>query len=520
MSTNVIKMRIKGVTYTLNGNADSILYDNSESELNASTVQEAIEEINSKVNYANVPTWSGYVGASSATTIANLNLNNLTHYTNASGVVNVTVSSSYVWFVINREVRIESSGIEVPVANMGTQDGYYYYKTYEKMLSSINAELIATDASQSDSGEVTPNAQMPTIVSYSSSTTYDEGATPNSLFVIANVSDGGTLTFQWYKNGSNFDNAQSGTAISGGYQSTITPTSDETATYYCRITNSLNGATPTTNQTSPVTITFNESSEPEETDLRGFSMGRWINDSQVEEDDESYCITPWYTATGEGTNVVCFLNGIANNSSRVPKYTWQTRNDGSVSSGQLCCGGRRTSCSSGVEVRVVMKLSRIDYCFVNIGGNILFKGSMIKTDFISMMGDPTVYFGKAFHRSNSVASLINKDGSGNLATEYAATWVTKPIELVSGHKYNFYVGWLASQSATDKYIITSEPLTSDGGSFVTGGYGKIETNIVVTGSDTNKYLYCNFSLLKLSTCYVRDVTDSNNPIYIIKGSDV
>ena len=50
MSTNVTKIRVKGVIYNLNGQADGISYDNSQSGLSATTVQDAIGELNIKTS--------------------------------------------------------------------------------------------------------------------------------------------------------------------------------------------------------------------------------------------------------------------------------------------------------------------------------------------------------------------------------------------------------------------------------------------------------------------------------------
>ena len=49
MSTNVTKIRVKGVIYNINGHADGISYDNSQSGLSSTTVQGAIDEVNTNM---------------------------------------------------------------------------------------------------------------------------------------------------------------------------------------------------------------------------------------------------------------------------------------------------------------------------------------------------------------------------------------------------------------------------------------------------------------------------------------
>lgn len=498
-----------------------------------------------------VPTWSGYVGASNATEKENVNLNNLTRYSNKSGSVSITISStSYLWFVVNREVRIESFGIEVPVQYMGIgeQNGLYYYKTYEQILPSmISVELIATDASQSDDsggGDTptpTPTAQKPTIVTPPQSATYNEGANPNDLTVVASVSDGGTLSFQWYKDNSPFGIADSGTAVNNGVQSSITPAS-VTATYYCVITNTKSGANSNTNQTTSVTITFREGSDSE-TDLTDFLLGKWINSEGEVEDNQDYCITPWYQATGEGENLLCFVNKIVNivrTDSSTPKYAWQVRRNGTVTSYVRSIGGRRDllTCVNGDEVRVVLKYASDalykpqDYCYINVGGVQCFKGSKLEAAFINKMGNLQDCFGKAFEVNTTThkISYVANDAYANIPSNadnssiHCATWLTKAIQLISGHTYRIYTGWEHSNSQVTKWVAVPNEIVITEGAIPSNlgaadyKYGKITSYSTITGDGTYRnYLYCNFALAKLDDCFVYDETANE---YIIKGSSV
>jgi hypothetical protein len=415
-------------------------------KLKTTNVKDGLEELHDKIENVQATTWSGYVGASNATTKENVMLNNLTHYSNASGSVDVQISSaSFLWFAINREVRIESFGIEVPVQYMGIgeQNDLYYYKTYEQILpSKIGIELIATDASQSDDsggGDTptpTPTAQKPMIVTPPQSATYNEGATPNALTVVARVYDGGTLSFQWYKDGDAFSNAQSETAVSNGVQSSITPAS-VTATYYCIITNSLNGAT-NTNETSTVIITFNEDSgtEPgtEETDLTGFTEGKLdVNGNLVS--DSNYVISPKYAVSDIVNNNITIYDGFDNRSSGDPAIylsVWAGTDESPVFKGKWGknWNASKITATSATEyngIKGVFAKSEIDYCFLKIGNTYPFKGYKIQDAFLRKIVD----FGVKYDHGVLTNNNTTPSGDANRAN----TFVVGPFNLEEGEYY-------------------------------------------------------------------------------------
>lgn len=78
-------------------------------------------------------------------------------------------------------------------------------------------------------------------VNLNASYVYDYGADASLLSISASVSDGGTLSYQWYKNTSN--STTGGSAISGATYSSYKPltTSAGTAYYYCKVTNTIGG---------------------------------------------------------------------------------------------------------------------------------------------------------------------------------------------------------------------------------------------------------------------------------------
>jgi len=90
---------------------------------------------------------------------------------------------------------------------------------------------------------VTVNVAVPVIAVQPQGATYHVGAQAQALTVSASVSDGGTLSYQWYSNAGNSN--ENGTIISGGTGARYTP---PTATlgvmyYYVVVTNTLNKKT-------------------------------------------------------------------------------------------------------------------------------------------------------------------------------------------------------------------------------------------------------------------------------------
>ncbi len=83
-----------------------------------------------------------------------------------------------------------------------------------------------------------PNAaQTPNITKQPANATYTYGATATDLSVAATSTDGGTISYQWYKNSKN--STTGGTAIAGATKATYRPATSATGTtyYYCIVTN-------------------------------------------------------------------------------------------------------------------------------------------------------------------------------------------------------------------------------------------------------------------------------------------
>ena len=129
---------------------------------------------------------------------------------------------------------------EPPTDSTGTT--YYYVKVTNTLNGKDFVALsntIGIRVSRSGVFEVlVSEAEIPTVTIAAS----NDGSTV-TLTAAAAVSDGGTLTYQWYRNTD--DRSDGGTLIAGATNTTYTPpvTSNGTTYYYVKATNTLNGRT-------------------------------------------------------------------------------------------------------------------------------------------------------------------------------------------------------------------------------------------------------------------------------------
>jgi hypothetical protein len=87
------------------------------------------------------------------------------------------------------------------------------------------------------------------------SANYSTGAVATALDATATVTDGGTITYQWYSNTSASNT--SGTVITGEISATYTPpTATNGYYYYCVVTNTAGTLTPATTTSNVATITI------------------------------------------------------------------------------------------------------------------------------------------------------------------------------------------------------------------------------------------------------------------------
>ena len=94
------------------------------------------------------------------------------------------------------------------------------------------------------------SAQTPTISGQPAGASYNQGAAATALSVTASVTDGGTLSYQWYRNTVN--STTGGTLISGATGGSYTPSTATVGTvyYYVVVTNTLSGYHATNTSTT------------------------------------------------------------------------------------------------------------------------------------------------------------------------------------------------------------------------------------------------------------------------------
>jgi hypothetical protein len=109
------------------------------------------------------------------------------------------------------------------------------------------------------------NARTPTVTEQPKPAVYISGATATALSVMANVTDGGTLSYQWYCNTGNSNNGW--TEINNATQANYTPSTATvgTAYYYVKVTSTSIPCSQTASITSDVakiTVIIEKASQP------------------------------------------------------------------------------------------------------------------------------------------------------------------------------------------------------------------------------------------------------------------
>jgi hypothetical protein len=134
-------------------------------------------------------------------------------------------------------------------------------------LSKGSSSTIITSNNGTITATLYVDAQTPNITIQPQSATYTFGDVAADLSVTANVSDGGTLSCQWYFNTTDSD--VGGVAITGAINANYTPTTDTAGITYCYVvvtnTNAapdITGSTTASATSDVVAITVNKASQP------------------------------------------------------------------------------------------------------------------------------------------------------------------------------------------------------------------------------------------------------------------
>jgi len=160
-------------------------------------------------------------------------------------------------------------------------------KMYRNVLFAVAGMtlLFAVACNDSPFSAEKESAAIPVITGQPQGATYNVGALATALTVAASVSDGGTLSYEWYSNTS--DSNKNGIKISGETEARYTPStaSEGVVYYYVVVTNTLNGKTAgKSSDTAKITVTGNGMVIPEteytiEIDISGEENGDTVTAS-------------------------------------------------------------------------------------------------------------------------------------------------------------------------------------------------------------------------------------------------
>jgi len=174
---------------------------------------------------------------------------------------------SYQWY--RNTTNSNSGGTSVgtgttytpPTTTTGT---FYYYVVVTNTNNSVNGTKTASATSNTATievkGNLIVNAQTPIINVPPQSATYTQNASASALSATTTVTDGGTLSYQWYRNTTN--NNSGGTSVGTGTTYTPPTTSTGTLYYYVVVTNTNNSVNGTktasaTSNTATITVIDN-----------------------------------------------------------------------------------------------------------------------------------------------------------------------------------------------------------------------------------------------------------------------
>jgi hypothetical protein len=161
--------------------------------------------------------------------------------------------STNVWIDKN-ETENMSFNNPIDFLTVGTEYMYRVYHINNSELKELGDRFYFTVAAP----VLSSDAQTPTVTVHPQSAVYTLGAAAAALSVTANVTDGGTLSYQWY--GNTTDSNIDGSAISDATEASYTPSTAAIGTkyYYVVATNTLAGSRPASAKSNTATVTVNK----------------------------------------------------------------------------------------------------------------------------------------------------------------------------------------------------------------------------------------------------------------------
>ncbi len=163
----------------------------------------------------------------------------------AGNTTAITLGDDGILFTITLTVAENAYNGDYTISLVGPEDGTVETRLLNNSGAAVSVEYVSGTVTVTGGQDFT--AEAPEITTQPEGASYTFGDTvAEALTVAARVSDGGTLSYQWYSNTT--ESNENGTAITSATDASYTPGLTEAGTtwYYCVVTNTINGATAST----------------------------------------------------------------------------------------------------------------------------------------------------------------------------------------------------------------------------------------------------------------------------------
>lgn len=213
---------------------------------------------------------------------------------NSSFVVQHCQSGCYITFELNGEALLDHHQM-----NVQEQDEFAIYSgNYQ-----VDFEIVSSDNGNTQLLTINQKALNPQLTTSSDVTLLSGSALSVPVEVTASSSDGGSLSYQWYKNTT--VSTTGGTLISGATSATYSAPTTEVGTtyYYCKVKNTIS-VPHQLNKQEVYTDEAEVASSPIKVDVHTHSFGAWKNFDSKQHYRECSCGEKQYENHAWGKAVV------------------------------------------------------------------------------------------------------------------------------------------------------------------------------------------------------------------------